>query len=383
MDISILDGHKFIVFCGDHYNPLGICRSLGEEGIYPIVVLTDANASLVNHCKYVEQIYRVNSNEEGIRVIIEKYSNENKKAFILTGADDTTECLDQHYDELINHFYFYNDGRQGYLTYNNLKDVQCAIAEKVGIKIPKGEVLKRGQLPKNLNYPILTKVTAATKGAWKGDVHICYNDNELLKAYESIRADEILAQEYIVKKNELCVDGISINGGEEVFISYTSEYIRFTKEGYGNYMWFKEYDNEAVKEKIKNIIRATNYTGIFCLECLIDKYNELYFLECNYRNSGWSYAHTFGGVNLPVLWAKAMLENHIDYSSIRMRQNPFTAMAEFGDFVQHVKTGEISFWRWFSQFLKCDVTFTYNPKDKLPFVCEIVSSVKNKITRIF
>lgn len=31
--------HKFIVFGEDHYNPLGICRSLGEEGIPVIAVL--------------------------------------------------------------------------------------------------------------------------------------------------------------------------------------------------------------------------------------------------------------------------------------------------------------------------------------------------------
>ena len=38
----ILD-HKFILLVVDHYNPLGIVRSLGEEGIIPIVILVCEN----------------------------------------------------------------------------------------------------------------------------------------------------------------------------------------------------------------------------------------------------------------------------------------------------------------------------------------------------
>ena len=34
-----LSKHKFIVFCSDHYNSLGVVRSLGEAGIASIVIL--------------------------------------------------------------------------------------------------------------------------------------------------------------------------------------------------------------------------------------------------------------------------------------------------------------------------------------------------------
>lgn len=30
---------EFIVLCGEHYNPLGIIRSLGEAGIKPIAIV--------------------------------------------------------------------------------------------------------------------------------------------------------------------------------------------------------------------------------------------------------------------------------------------------------------------------------------------------------
>lgn len=71
--------HKCIVFCADHYNPLGLCRSLGEKGISPIVVLTDAHASMLPHCKYVSEIHYVKNEEDGLNFIINNYGNEPNK----------------------------------------------------------------------------------------------------------------------------------------------------------------------------------------------------------------------------------------------------------------------------------------------------------------
>lgn len=378
----MLNDYKFIVFCRDHNNPLGLCWSLVEEGINPIVVLIGKNPILLNHSKKIKTLIQVDTPEEGLKYIIDKYSNEVKKPFLLTGQDELVELLDQHYDELIDKFYFYHDGKKGLITYNNQKNVQCNIAEECGIQSPKSVILKRGELPNGLRYPLLTKVILTTKGAWKKDVHICNSEFELVEAWKVIEADEILAQEYIEKKNELCIDGFSINGGEEVFLSYTSEYIRFTRKGFGQYMWFKQYNDEVVKEKIKKIIRKTNYTGIFCIECIIDKNNKLYFLEVNYRYSGWGYAHTYGGVNLPILWAKSVLNGHIDASEIHLREQPFTAMNELADFRESVKSGTISFYKWYKQFCSCDVGFTFNKEDKAPFLYEVKDMVVRMIKRV-
>lgn len=381
MDIKMLNDYNFIVFCRDHNNPLGLCWSLIEEGINPIVVLIGKSPILLNHSRKIKTLIQVDTPEDGLKYIIEKYGNEAKKPFLLTGQDELVELLDQHYDELIDKFYFYHDGKQGLITYNNQKNVQCNIAEECGIQSPKSVILKRGKLPNGLRYPVLTKVILTTKGAWKKDVHICSSESDLVKAWKVIKADEILAQEYIEKKNELCIDGFSINGGEDVFLSYTSEYIRFTRKGFGQYMWFKQYNDDVVKEKIKKIIRKANYTGIFCIECIIDKNDDLYFLEVNYRYSGWGYAHTYGGVNLPILWAKSVLNGYIDTSEIHLREQPFTAMNELADFRESVKAGKISFFQWYKQFRSCDVCFTFNKNDKAPFLYEVKDMVTRTIKR--
>ena len=253
------------------------------------------------------------------------------------------------------------------MTFNNHKTVQLKIAETVGINVPKSQSLKKGVLPSGLKYPVLTKVIMSTQGAWKGDVFICKNEEELKEAYKHIKAYEVLVQEFIEKDNELCVDGVSIDGGREVFISYTSEYIRFTKKSYGDYFWMKQYRNEKMKEKIRNVIKASHYSGIFCLECLIGKDGELYYLETNFRNSGWSYAHTCGGVNLPVIWAKATLANHISTDEIKMEDKPYKAMVEPSELLSSVvRERQVSLWRWIKDVKSCKCHIYYNKKDMVP-----------------
>lgn len=42
---------------------------------------------------------------------------------------------------------------------------------------------------------------------------ICNNEEDLLAVYKTINTDKILVQEYVQKKNELCINGMSISGG--------------------------------------------------------------------------------------------------------------------------------------------------------------------------
>lgn len=382
MNADILN-HKCIVFCEDHFNPLGLCRSLGEAGLEPIVVIFGSKPYIIGRCKYVKRLYRLGSIEEAYNYIVKEFGNEKYKPFLFTTADNTTEFLDMHYDEIVDKFYFNNGGRQGVLSYYMNKENICNVAEKCGIPKPKGVVVKRGEFPKGLKYPVITKVTKSTLGAWKDDVYCCDTEEELQDAYKNIKADEVLVQEFIDKKNELCVDGISINGGEEVWFPFTSEYIRFLKKSYGEYMWIKPYTNEDVRKKIQNILKECHFSGIFSLECLIDKKDDLYFLEVNFRNSTWSYAYTWAGLNLPYQWMKSTLEGHIDYDSAKVRMEPFKAMTEPSDFINSVvREHQVSLWQWIKDVKGCQVHYYYNKKDKMPlfgfFWGRFLTAIKSK-----
>lgn len=379
--------HKHIVFCGDNYNALGLIRSLGEKELNPIVVNYSPHPYLINHSKFAQIFHQMESAVAALDFIVEKWGNESEKPFIYTMDEYTTMLLDKRYDELIDKFYFFNCGKAGALAYYQDKKNLCDLAEQCGIQQPKGEVLKKGELPKTLRYPVLTKVTLSIKGAWKDDVFVCQNEEELIEAYKHIKADELLVQEYIEKKNELCIDGISINGGEHTFFSYTSEYLRMSNQSFGNYMRFIPYENQEVRDKLTNILKRAHYTGLFDAECLIGKEGELYFLEINFRNSAWGYAYTYGGINLPYYWAKCTLEGPSGMNDCHYRKEPFTAMAELADLSTVAHMPDVSYRTWLRQFHQCDCTYIYNATDKRPFYhaiwYKIKTAIKHKIMSFF
>ena len=368
--------HKHILLVEDHTNPLGIVRSLGEEGIHPIVLLCSKNPQLVNKSKYVGELHIFNTINEGYNYLISHYGKEKLKPFIYNGSDDITLLLDSHYEDLKDKFYFTN-GQGGIEKYLQKYDITQAAVE-CGLQIPKEELLEVGQMPKTLKYPVFTKAaTSAKGGGWKDQAHICNNEDELRKAYTQIHADNILVQEFIKKKNELCIDGISINGGEEVFMPYACSYYRFRPDSYGNYMYFFPFTDEKLIENIKRLIKQVHFTGIFCIEFLIDNNDELYFLEVNFRNSGWSYAFTKGGFNLPFRWAVSMLDNTLFMDSFKPLEK-FDALQEIGDYYEFVKSKKIPLIKWLKE-VKASYLFLYNSKDPAPFWNFLLQKIKNKL----
>ena len=370
--------HLHIVFSGDHYNPLGVVRSLGEEGVKPIAILVcKGKPHLINKSKYLGKLHLVKTVEEGYDVLMSKYANEERKPFIYTCSDDIESFVDQHYIALVSHFFFFNAGEQGRITRTMEKKEMIRMAVECGIDIPKTEVVKVGELPKSLRYPILTKAVISTMANWKSNVHICHNEEELKDAYKTIKGEEIILQEYIEKKNELCLDGVSVNGGEELYLPIQSEYIRFNPSSYGNYIYFQKYKEAELLPKIQAMFRKTGYSGIFSMEFLRDKDDNFYFLEINFRNSTWSYAHTHVGVNLPVIWAKSTLTGHLDVSDVKIMKDTFTAIQEFTDFKDSVLGRKVSLWQWIKEFRSCDCPFYYNEEDNAP----LWSILRKKILR--
>lgn len=374
--------HDHICLIEDHYNPLGIVRSLGEAGIVPIILLCNPNPILVNYSKYAKKLFTFDTIEDAFFYMTRNYSNKEYKPFVYNGSDNITLFLDKHYIELKDKFYFFN-GQGGIEKYLQKYDITL-LAEECGCKIPKERLMKKGELPKDLNYPIITKaVTSSNGGDWKAESFICENEYELINAYQEIQSDYILIQEYIRKKNEYCIDGISINAGEDVFLPYAAQYFRFSPKSYGAYMWFEQIANEELIKRIKEIIRKSKYTGVFCIEFLIGQDDELYFLEVNYRNSGWSYAFTYGGFNLLYMWAKSTIDNSIIFDKSDLLTNKFTAMSEFEDLQIFRKELGGSIPRWIGDFRKADCKFLYNRQDPMPFIMILIRGVFNKTIRFF
>lgn len=381
MNVNSILNYNFIVFCSDHYNPLGVVRSLGEEGISPVVILVTGGSSpfLITRSKYPRHIHIVKTIEEGYSILLHKYALEG--GFVYTCSDSIESYMDLHYDELKDHFFFFNGGSQGYVTKMMEKNEMCRLAMECGLNVPKTEELKVGELPKHLRYPVMTKSVISTVNNWKGNVFICKNEKELLDAYKHIKAKTINVQEFIEKENELCIDGISLNGGEELYMPLQSSYIRFTSKSYGNYILFEQFKEHDLYDKLQNLFKKVRFSGIFSVEFLRDHQDRLYFLEINFRNSTWSYAHTVGGINLPVIWAKSVLAGHIDDSDSVIKKTPFTGMVEMNDFLVSIPNRQVSLRNWIKDVKNCDCLFYYNKDDMSPFFGEIRFIIKYIIKR--
>lgn len=362
-----LKKHRFIVFGIDHYNPLGLVRSLGESGIRPDVIIASSKPILLSHCKYVNHLQCVSNREEGLDYLLKHYSKENPKPFILTGDDKTTELLDSHYNDIIKDFYFFNAGSKGQLFSLMNKDVITSMAEEVGFAIPKKEIVNHGELPKSLKYPIITKTIMSILGGWKSDVYICNTEEELRNAYPHIQTPKLMIQEYVDKKSEWCFEGFSANKGRDIYIPFVIKYIRFSKKSYGFYMTVEPLEDNELREKLYELMRRTQFEGIFEMEFMEGMDGELYFLEVNFRNSPWSYALTCGNVNVPYLWAKSILSESIDYDSIHPQKTMFKAINEVADFIENVKTGKIPFLKWYRQMRECQCKYYYSKADPKPF----------------
>lgn len=376
-----IQNHKHIVFCVEHYNPLGLVRSLGENGISPDIIVIKSSRKLTSASRYVHACHYVDSIKSGYNLLLDLYGHEQNKPFVYTADDQITNYLDSKYDEIKDRFYFYNAGKMGRVAEFQNKDNILKLAEKHGLQYLKTYVVDVGDIPDGIEYPIITKAIISTLDNWKGDMHICRSEEELRTAYRTIRSPRVLLQKYIEKKNELCLEGVSVNKGNNVLISIASQYNYLLEDSYSPYMTVRNLHNDKVEESLKAMIKDMGFEGVFEVEFLVDQDDQLYFLEINFRNSTWSYASTVAEMPLPVIWSKGMLNPEVVESAYREIKEPFTAMVEFDDYVKRVKRRKVSMMTWMTDFRKSKCKYYYGRHDSKPFFMMLYSIIAAKFKK--
>lgn len=360
---------KFIVFGIDHYNPLGVLRSLGENGIYADFICIPGRAPVASSSKYIAKLHMVKDYIEGCHLLLDEYGNysDANLPIVITTDDEQVGYMDEHYDEYQGKFIFFNAGRNGRITEFMDKYNILGLAKKNGLKTLEAKAVKRGVLPEDIEYPVITKSIAPNIGGWKSDVHICENEKELLEAFEKIESPTVLVQHYIDKKNEMCLDGFSAGKGKINFIAIESTYMYNIKGYYSPYHDVKNFVDEAIKEALDSMIAQIGFEGIYSIEFMIDSDGTPYFSEINFRNSTWSYASTIAGMNLSLLWAETMLTGKIPEDAYKDISVPFTAMVEPIDYQKRVIERNYSLDKWYKDFNDAKCKYYFNEQDLKPF----------------
>lgn len=382
-----LHSHKFIIFGGDGINALGVVRCLGDMGINSYVIRLHPTEHIppIETSKYVLRTWLAKTPEDVLSILLENFSNEAEKPILFFTDELHAEVFDRHYDELKDKFISYNAGHSGGLIKLLDKAYQCELAEECGIKVPKYEIVNKGDLPKNVPYPVITKTITSNEGRWKRDMIVCQTPEELQEAYKEIVADRLQIEEYIDSTNEVDLKGFSIRGGEQIFFTHLKRW-HYKDPAKGHLMYFEPCKEKVFKAQISQLIQKANYSGIFDAEFIQDKKGDLYFLEVNWRTGMYNYNHTFEGVNLPYLWAKSTINGCINENEIKIKDINYTTLCEltsFGDALRHPKLIA----NWIQEMRNADVLYYYNKNDKYPcFVawCKFFQrKVRNILRKVF
>ena len=364
----MLSNHLFIIFAIEHYNPLGVIRSLGEKGISSVYIAEKGKVKLASMSKYLMKCHDVDDVASGYQLLLDKYGHfdQEHKPFLYCTDDRTMGWIDERYEEVCEKFILFNAGRKNRINQYMDKAEILQLAKQCGLKIADTVVCKKGEIPSELKFPIITKSISPNIGGWKSDVFICKSKEELQEAYGQIKAPTVLLQRYIEKKNELEYYGFAINQGKDVFFSIAADYRYLIPGYYSPYMNIFTPPYPDMQEKVAEMIQKVGFEGIFSVEFIVDEKNEFYFLEINFRNATWSYASTCAGMNLPYLWAKSMDEGKIPEDA-RVEFTPFQAMVEPIDYGKRVDTGKISVGEWVADFKEAKCTYYYHQEDKKPY----------------
>ena len=189
------NGHLVIVFALEHYNPLNMIRALGENGVNPVYVSVKRRYEVATKSKYISALHCVDSVEAGYELLMEKYSNEVIKPYIMFSDDKSMGYFDLRYDEWKDKFITYNAGQTGRINEFMDKYAIQQLAKTHGFNVLDSYVIsKEDELPQNLWYPIITKDISPNSGSWKADVYICQNEQELREAIVKIESPLIMIQ---------------------------------------------------------------------------------------------------------------------------------------------------------------------------------------------
>lgn len=193
--IKILRNHHFFVVGEEHYTPLGVIRSLGENNIKPIVFIKKSKTTkIASVSKYIFKLYRINDYEEALQILLTIYGDCKPKPFVIPCDDIAVRTFERNYEEISDKFFVNNAGKNMRIAFYQQKRELYALAKVCGLNIAETWSVKQGEIPQNIKFPIITKPNSSYEG-WKQDYYVCNNKKELEEAYKRIKGKELLLQQ--------------------------------------------------------------------------------------------------------------------------------------------------------------------------------------------
>lgn len=343
-----------IVIANNHYNALGVIRSLGENSIPIIVVFTTLDKTFVEKSRYINTSIHIDENEISLIDAIRDICKKEEKYYIFPTTDFSSEVLDKHFCELPSSVI--SQHMEGHMNEAQDKLYVKSIAQQCGLFVPEGSVCDLNQIANFINkwshFPVIIKPLMSIEGN-KSDIVLandCSSLQEELITFMNKGYYRVLVEEYIGGNDEHMIEVMgycSVN--HEPFIGGIIQKIREFPIHNGSTAYARIKDEHTGLDivAVKNLLRAFPYTGLYDIEFKFAN-GKAYFIECNFRNGAPAYALTQRGINLPYLWI-------MSYDSINLNNfdKNYTKkeyfMCEQIDVINMFKHN-VSFIKWIKQY---------------------------------
>lgn len=360
---------KVIVLGTSHYNTVGMVQSLGSEGLY-VIVVTIGKAGLVKRSRFAKEIYEMEDYNQAFDLIVNQIF-DGKPIAIVPCGDESALMLEKNSIRLKNNFLYQHTTAPHTIEQAMNKNYQAQIAKASGLDVPLSfEVDNIDNLPVNIIYPCIIKPLLSCEGD-KRNISIVRNDTEMRKRVNEILSvtPRVIVQQFIENKDkELNILGCAFSNGSYE-ISFSIEKIRTYPRGRGSVSVGKivpiDYNLSSVTEKIKKMLSAIGYVGLFSVELIVDSLTgKIFFIEMNLRNDALNPFIVKAGINLPYLHyldltKQPLKKYHPSFKPSKMICEPIH--------ISSLYNRDISLLVWIKDVFTSSSFILYNKKDKKLF----------------
>ena len=381
--------NKVILIGASHYHGLNLVRCFGEKGIKPYgIIVGEHTVKYVEASRYWENIFSVETDEEAVRLLVDKFGHEKLKPVVIPWSDGATSELDRNFNMLKDRFYLASiKGIEGEIGQWMNKDNQLDFAKQLGLPMSPTKIISIPLVPDevanlkdSLSLPLFLKPVTSCEGT-KKDMRKIHSWEEL-KEYSLELGNRgfkrILVQEYM--NIDMEYDFMGFCSRED--ISYTvAEKLRSWPTNGGAASFAKVIEVKEKAEFFDSIIAGLKdfgYAGPFDMD-IFKVGNKMYFNEVNWRSSANVYAALKNGNNYPYRWYLSVTRQNLNKELPEdSSTSDFYFMNEIWD-VRHVLAKEVSLGKWIGDLKKSKAFAFWNSKDTRPFFVQIAGSLKNRL----
>lgn len=362
----------------DHYNALGMIRSLGETGIPVYFIVKTEGDTFVEHSKYITESFKITELTE-IDNIIRQISTIYSNTIVFPVTDEMAIFFDSKMNGIYSNVIF--PGANGKLYQFMDKSFSKKKAMDAGLLVPRGAIISmKNEKQEWMEFPCILKPEQSIEGR-KCDIEIAYNNTELEKIiskYMELQYKNALVETYITGNEEYMIEIMGERSDKGITLGPIIKKIREypIKNGSTAYAELVEHIPGLDMNLIKKYIDSTGYVGLFDVEL---KYADgsVYFIECNFRNGAPNNVLTKYGMNIPVLWINEMLNADIEIKHHRKFKK---VIVEQTDILNAIK-GAINPFIWIGQFCSAKKVF-WDMKDMQPCLYYYASMINLGILRL-